>query len=761
MNPREQPHDPFLADEIQHQAESQLDLRQYVQQLRRHWRLIALLALVGLAAGTLHYVITPKEYRATTQVQIERRQMTAIANSEMPWLENWWNMEFYPTQYELLKSRGLAERVVQELDLVSDPAFNPGGLAALRSAAETGAGGPDADRAVLGRMAERLRAGLTVEPVKGTQLVRLSYHSSSPVLAARVANGFAQSYIDWGVESRTENVGLAGRFLDEQIEKLKAEIQEREAQLQAYGRSEDIVRLSPETDVTVQRLESLNQDYMAAMRERIARQSRYEELTSIPRETVAATHSGGLVDSIKQEQLQLERRYETQLKTYKPEWPQMEALKAEIDKGRQHLESVIQDEARKAIQTAYGEYQTVLRQEQKIASELERAKQEALDQGSATVLYNNLEVEIRTRRDTLNELLRQQSETQVAAELQGTRASNVWVVDAALVPGSPFRPSLPQDLGGGLMAGLLLGIGGAFLLEFLDRTVKSADQAERLLGVPVLATIPDLEDDGRGYGPAYAYASGRSKAPKPRRWLEKRKAADPVEIELLPHRKSRSAVAEAYRALRTALLMSTADELKVVAVTSASAGEGKTVTASNLAVVLAQLGKRVVLVDADLRKPRLHRVFQTSNAAGLVTQLTGGGSEGVMVKTEVPGLALIPSGPIPPNPSELLSSERMRELVQRLRQSFDFVILDTPPVLAVTDATLIGSFLADGTVLCLRAGHVLREDAVSCRERLHMAGVKVLGAVLNAYRPGHGRPGKDYGYYAAYAEADTTVDSAA
>jgi capsular exopolysaccharide synthesis family protein len=393
-------------------------------------------------------------------------------------------------------------------------------------------------------------------------------------------------------------------------------------------------------------------------------------------------------------------------------------------------------------------------------------KSEALDESSASVEYHNLSLEVETRRNLLDEVLKAHSETEVTARLQGTKESNVRVVDRALTPGGPSSPNLKQDLSSGMLFGLVFGVGLVLLLEYLDRTVKTADQVERLLGLPTLAVIPDINDTGSGYGGyrgygGYGYGIGSTvakaaaKAKGSRRWLERKKGEMASRIELVPHEGPRLAVSEAYRSLRTALLLSSARELKVVAVTSAVASEGKSATASNLAVVMAQLGRRVLIIDADLRKPRLHEVFQVSNRTGLVSYLTGGADfESIVARTAVPQLYVTTSGPIPPNPSELLASDRMSELVNAARGRFDFVVIDTPPLLPVTDATLVGD-LVDGVTICLRAGKVTREEARSCLDRLKMAGVKVLGVVLNRHLLNQGGyAGRRYQTYETYG-ADT------
>jgi succinoglycan biosynthesis transport protein ExoP len=749
--------------------EAEFNLGEYVAMLRRHWKLAAVCCVLGLAGAGIHYAITPKAYEATTIIQIERRNLTPLSNGQNPWLENYWNMEFYPTQYELLQSRGLAERVVKSLDLMEDPAFNPG--AASREAGSGRAHAPTAedDDAVLGRIAGQIRGGLSVEPVRTTQLVQLSFRAATPEFAARAANAFAEAYIDMGVEDRYATAGKASTFLSSQIEKLKQEIQDRESQLQAFSRRSDIVSLDPGANVILKRLEALNDQYINSKKLRIEREAQYHETLNGPRGSMADSLSTGVVSDQRGQILKLEREYENKLKTYKPDFPDMVALKAEIEKARQHLSEVVGEQVDKAQNNALAAYQTALRQEQALENDLSALKREAIDQNSAAFEYTNLKVEVQTRRDLMDELLRKQSETEVAVRLQDTRQSNIRIIDKAMVPGGPFQPSLRKDVSYGLLLGLLFGVGCAVLIEFLDRTVKSPEEIERKLGLPTLAVIQDLMESGKSYGySAYGYGYGEgaeeTATARPSRaagtgWREKKKAlaaAAPLsQIELVPHERPRTLISESYRSLRTALLLSSARELKAIAVTSAVAGEGKTATASNLAVVLAQLGRQVLLVDCDLRKPRLHQVFRVSNRSGLVNQLTATADpESVFLPTEVPNLWLTPSGPIPPNPSELLSSDRMRDWLKAMRARFDYVVIDTPPALAVTDATIIG-LLADGVVLTLRSGKVTREEARLCRDRLRQSGIKILGAVLNRYRSLQTGLGKRYRSYESYGAEES------
>ena len=751
--------------------ESEFNLAEYLGMVRRHWKLAAVCCFLGLAGAAIHFAITPPAYQATATLQIERRNLTPVGSGDNAWFENYWNMEFYPTQYELLQSRGLAERVVRSLDLMEDPAFNPG-----RREGAAGATAED-DEAVLGSLASGLRGGLSVSPVRGTQLVQLAFTAASPEFAAKAANGFAEAFIDMGVEDRYASAGKASTFISSQIETLKQEIQDKETQLQAFSRRTDIVTLDPQANVTLQRLEALNSQVMEARKERIEKESQFREVAASSKDSLTDSLAGsGVVSDQRAQVLALEREYETKLKTYKPDFPAMLTLKAEIEKARQSLKEVTQEQVEKARGGAAAAYQTARRQEDSLQAEYNQLKNEAIDQNSAAVTYTNLKVEIEARRTLLNELLRKQSETEVAVRLQDTRESNVRIIDKALMPGGPFRPSLRKDVTYGVLLGLLFGVGCAVLIEVLDRTIKSPEEVERRLGLPPLAVIQDLTEAGKAYGYAsygYGYGTGGAEAEKarvrptrtaPGSLVEKKKgqATPPGQIELVPHERPRTLISESYRSLRTALLLSSARELKTVAVTSAVAGEGKTATAANLAVVLAQLGRQVLIVDCDLRKPRLHQVFQVSNRSGLVNQLTAVPEPDVFLPTVVPNLWVTPSGPIPPNPSELLASDRMRDWLKSVRARFDFVVLDTPPALAVTDATIVG-MLVDGVVLTLRSGKVTREEARLCRDRLRQTGIKILGAVLNRYKSMQAGLGKRYRYYEAYGaeESEPQADSAA
>jgi len=766
------PDEPEL---LPREAEAGFDLAEYLAWVRRRWRLVAATCLVAMAAGAIHYLVTPKTYRSTATIQIERHTLAKPLGSQTPWLEDFVEAEYYPTAYKELASRGLAERVVKRLGLPADPAFNPA-VAGDRARGAARAVVLD-DEDVLGALADRLRERLTVEPVPRTQLVEISYQDASPAFAKRVANGFADAFIDMGIEYRSTSAGKTSTFLDSQVAALKKEMADKEGKLQALSRHTNTVVVDASDNPALQRLQALNAAETEATNTRLEKEAAYKGLLTAPPETIADSLQPGLIGTMRGEELKLEREYEAKLKVYKPEWPAVAELESEIERSKQSLAAAVKEAVATARKSAYAAYATALGQERQLAAAIDRLKSQILDQSSLGAEFRTLGEEIKIRRELLDKLLRTQSETGVAAHLQDSRDSNVHLLDRALTPTRPFRPSLRQDLLYGLLLGLVLGMATAMAAELLDRAVKTPEQVERQLGIPTLAVIRDLEESGTAYGssPAgHGHGDGHGHGGVERRAATRpwnpggaRQAGGaapaptgqgeaarkpPARIELVPHEHPRAQVSEAYRSLRTALLLSSARRLQVVAVTSAAMGEGKTATAANLAIVLAQLGRPVLIVDADLRKPSLHRVFGVSNQVGLVSHLTGTAAAGEIVHASgVPNLWIAPAGPLAPAPSELLSSDGMHEWLRAACTRFEYVVIDTPPMLAVTDALVVG-VLADGVVLTLHSGKVTRDEARLCCDRLRQAEVRVVGAVLNRCRGEHVGRAERY-QYEAYVEA--------
>ncbi|MHB0971445.1 MAG: GumC family protein [Thermoanaerobaculia bacterium] len=721
-------------------------LSEYWAIIVKHRRLIAIAVIASLAVAAALSLFTPSTYRATAVLNVERDQMQAFDLQSGAAQGRYYDPEFLPTQSRLMRSREVAERVVERLKLLQNPEFTTqqSGMTRGADAASKAA----SERRLLGA-ARAVQGGVSVTPIRGTNLVELSYVSSSPKLAADVANAIAEAYIDWHLESKYLIVGQASRFLTTQIEQLRSEISEKERQLQAYSAKTDIISVDPTQNITLQKLESLNRDYAAAVGDRVAKEARYYEIHNARPDAIADTLSNGLISQLRNEQAKLEREYAEKLNLFKPEWPAMQQLKAQIDKGRQHLNEVIQETVDKARENARSEYLTAQRREGSLKAVLQGQKSEAMVLNTNAVEYNNLKTEVDTKRALLDSMLKRQAETEITSRLRGERVSGIRIVDRALPPGARFRPSHKRNVGMGLIVGLMIGVGVAFLIEYMDRSLTRVDQVEQALHLPALGIIPAV---GAASRTLYGYGS------------KKRRADDPdanIAIELLPHVRPHAAATEAYRAVRASLLLSRAGGIKSLTVTSSLAGEGKTSTVINLAVVLAQLGKRVLLVDGDLHKPRVHEVFRMSNRTGLVSILAEGvPPSDVIVKTKVNNLFVVPAGPISPNPSGLLSSDAMAKLLDFFGANFDYVLFDSPPVSLVADAQVLGN-LTDGVVLCARGGRTPREIVARTRDLLIHSNVRILGVVINRLEEHGGAYGYYYGERYGYGERERELRSVA
>ena len=756
------------------------------------WRLlIGVVTGLALVTTLLIAFLSRPLYLATTTMNMEpdRGSVLDIGTGGPMW--QMYNPEFLPTQTLLIANREVARKTVEKLNLLQNPILNPRKSGMAKAAAGSVGGTPIGAEEEATQLAILIQGGLSAKPRRGTNLVDVSFASPNPKLSADVANAVAASYIEWTLESKYRILAQASQFLSTQIEQLRAEIDEKEAKLQAYGRQKDIVSEDPQADVTMQKLAMLNRDYASAVADRVSKESRYYEIQGAPPESIADPLSGGLVSQLRNEQMKAERDYAEKTHLYKPEWPAMEQLKVQIEKGRENLKQVIQETVAKAREQAKADFQMAVRREEALKNVLSQQKTEAMDQGANAVEYNNLLIEVATKRSLRDALMKRQSETEMTSRLHGGGEASIRIVEPALVPGSPFTPNYKRTALMGLAAGLFLGVGLAFLIEYLDRSIRTAEQVEDLLRLPALGIIPAIGPRGtvpralqrlyyysrkdRGGG-AYSYAIGYGyggalgkKPPKGADTTESTESGEipaaPKQIELMPHRHPRSVVAEAYRTLRNALLLSRAGGVKTIVVTSALQGEGKTATAVNLAVVLGQLGKKVLLVDGDLHRQRIHEVLRMPNRVGLVTILTDATVRGkdAIQASGVPNVAVLTGGPSSPNPSALVSSEGMARILRAARETFDYVVIDSPPVLVVSDSMLL-SHEADGVVLCVRAGDTPREEVIRARDRLVRSGSNLLGVVLNGFGEGGGMEGDGgtpYGYPDAKERVDAEVPAGA
>jgi polysaccharide biosynthesis transport protein len=725
-----------VSEELAGSEEPQVETHflEYWEVLLQRKRLIFLCIAAALALAALISVFSKPTYQAVAVIALEKSGGHPLDSTAPDAGQDRYDPEFLPTQIELLKSREIAERVVKKLRLVDNPLYRSNQSGFFQFVAKKGPEPPAEARII--DLAEGIQRGLDAQAVKDTDIIKLTAIAPTPKLASEIANAAAESYMDWNVESGSQVAEQASSFLGTEIEQLRKDVADKERQLLAYGRQKDIVASDPQANASLQNLESLNRDYASVVADRIAKEARYYEMRNARSDSIADVASNGLISQLRGEQARLERDYAEKLNLFKPDWPAMLQLKAQIDKGRQHLEAEIEDSASKARASAKTDYETSLRREANMKTALGAQKSQTMVTSGNAVEYNNLRVELEAKKTLLDAMLKRLSETQMVLHRGGQHVSNIRIVDHALPPDQRYSPSYRKNALLGLASGVLVGLGLAFFLSYMDRSLRTSQDIERYIQLPPLGIIPAAQESS---GKTYSLLHRRHSH-------KKREGEEPASIELLPHVSQRSRIAESYRAFQMALFRSRAGGVKSVVITSTFAGEGKTATSVNLAIVLGQLGKRVLLVDADLHRPHLHEVLGVSNRIGLVSILADSvDPASAVAKTDLPGVFVIPSGPPAPNPSVLLASEAMSSFLESVGVTFDFIILDVPPVMAVADALILGA-LTDGVVLCVHGGLTPRERVVRARNRLIRANVRILGVLLNNLREQPDRYRQRYGY---------------
>ncbi|MBV9497549.1 MAG: polysaccharide biosynthesis tyrosine autokinase [Acidobacteria bacterium] len=689
----------------------EVHLSHYWNVIYKRWKVALSIVLVVMVGTFLASYFSKPLFRSVISIQIERENPNQVTIEDIFGIQGS-DQEFLQTQYVLLRSRGLAGRVIDDQKLLSDPDFFPPGING-KSEQEIASIRDGMIGAVLG--------GLEVNPVAGTSLVEIAYVAPTPRLAKKVAEGYGDSFIRRTLEQKLENVHQASDFLTKQIAAVKIELDTSRNQLQNYGESKDIISINSADNITMQKLVKLNSDLTSAQNETYQKRADYEQIRRSNPESVAG--SDPLVVRLTDEETNLERQRQQKLTVFQPEHPEVQRLKNEIDKTHQARVQAVLAAYEKARDNANSALLAAEAREQSMRSALEASKHENLKLNVEALTYADLRADVESKQAMLDQLTKRLNETGVTGSM---RRSNIHWVDHAQLPGGRFNVTMKKNLQSAFPLGVILGLAAIFFLEYMDRSIKSPEELERVTRLASLGVIPSAASVNRASAYGYGYGSGKLRAVP-----DAEKEADRRGIDLLPHMDTRSPIAESYRAFRTSLLLASANSPKVIVITSTFAREGKTTTSVNLATVLAQMGKPVLLIDADLRRPRLGKVFRGKMNLGLVNYLAANiPLEDVIQESGVPNLSVVLSGPTPPNPSELLASDRMKHLIHEVRAKFAFVIFDSPPVMAVTDSIVLAAS-ADGVVLCVHGGQTPRELVQRAAERLRQSNIPLLGAILN------------------------------
>ena len=689
------------------------ELRHYLNVLRKRWRVLAAVLAVGLAVAFVYTIRQPKIYEATCSLVIESSAPQVLENVKDVIEMGSASHEFYATQYRIIRSRDIAERVIDRLGL------EPG---AGQSQPEDKTTGPRR-QGFIDSLLRRVR----VVGVRESRIANIIVEDTDPERATRIANTFADIYIEQNLDYKLEGARSAGSWLGEQSAGLRKQLEASEMELYKFRKDRNLldVGLDDKLGMTRQNLQSLNTKLTDVKARRI-------EIESIRKLILAAKN-----DISERESLP-EIRDNPVVQKLRENYLDLLKIRADLESryGDKHPKIATIQHQMAAVQRDYGKelddvlrafnkrYEALVETENSLAKWMNHEKQQALELAKLETEYRPLARDAENNGKVYSLTNQRQKEINLTGMLH---SNNVRVLDRANPPSLPVSPKLSFNLTVGLVLGLLFGLVLAFVVESLDTTVKTPEAAEELVGAPLLGMVPMLSQ------------------------AKQHSIADAPERDLAVFRDPTSIAAEACRSIRTNLMFISAQkDFQVFSVTSPGPQDGKTTVAINLATTMAQAGGRILLVDADMRKPRIHKSFSLKGDRGLSTVMTGDVqvSEAIS-KSEIPNLDVLPCGPMPPNPAELLHTERFRQILAQCRANYDRVIIDSPPIAPVTDPAIIGS-VTDGVVLVLRAGHTTRDAAKFARRQLGDAGARILGLVINQTdRKGAGY-GYGYGYYAPY-----------
>lgn len=698
-------------------------LRQYMR-IALRWRyVVGGIIAACLLLGIIVTLLMTRQYTATTTVEISRESNNIVQIQGVEREAGLADQEFYQTQYGLLRSRSLAERVAVQLRLVDDPRFFEmldirSNAPAFQQRAGRYSGGA-AGRTVRQRVAgDTLLRNLDIAPTRLSRLVEIRFTSPDPALSAKVANAWSANFIQASLERRFQATSYARNFLESRLSQLRVRLEGSERQLVAYASAQRIINLpgtqqgsAGDRTIVSDDLSALNTSLSAATADRIQAQARYDRRGAAGATTEALRNSA--INNLRQKRAELAAEYRRLMVQFEPGYPAAKTVAAQIVQ----IDQSISREESRVSGSLQADYREAVDRETRLKNRVEALKQGFLDLRRRSIQYNILQREVDTNRQLYDGLLQRYKEIGVAS---GVGVNNVAIVDPADVPDRPSSPRIVINLGLALLLGCGLGILGALALEQIDEAIADPSEIEAEIGLPLLGSVPKIHH------------------------------VEPKEALL----DRKSELVDSYLAIQTNLAFSTeAGVPRSIAVTSTRPAEGKSTTALALATTFARANKRVVLIDGDMRSPSVHELAGVPHDRGLSNFLSGQ-SEIDPLLMEVPtlGINIITAGPIPPNAAELLTGERLSLLIDRLLERFDHVVIDAPPIMGLADAPLIASRV-QGIVYVVES-HGIRASLVkTALSRLSQARARILGIVLTKFesKKAHFGFGYDYGYSYGHA----------
>lgn len=727
--------------------EGEVPLREYFKVIIKYRAIIGASAVLGLIlAIVVAFTATPL-YTAESTVRISTYEPVLTSTKIEDMLQERSRESTYlETQIQELKSYSLADQVLsdEKIRKAVEGEGAPGYFASLFGSRSGTESARPADPAMEYKnpvlLLRRYLQGITIEPVRRTSLVNISATAQDPQVAALMANKHALQYIDWVRTARVEQQARGLTFLRAQADELREKVAGYERELADYAEANSIVALNKDQNITVEKMSQLNKLLTDATAKRIEAENLFKEA-----ERSLSNPSAGFDDpsaqTMRSELAKLEGEFEQLSSKFTASYPKVQQLKSQIEGVKQAILG-----QRRQIVVGYKAKMLAAQQEEKnLLEELEQQKSQTFELAKRQVQYNVLNRELTSSRDLLQSVLKQIKETSLTVE---SNASNVSVVDYAVVPMYASFPRKQLLLLVGLVAGLGIGLALSFLLNYLDNTIRTPEDVGAILQIASLGVVPSFElEGGEGEDEAPSTQGSGETIDGERLPVEVKLDRNPVVFTSDP----RSLASESYRTIRTGILLSQAGEPpRTILVTSAQSSEGKTTSSINIAASLGSAGGRVILVDADLRRPSVHSQFNMpTSEPGLVEVITGQAElQDVIIPEVTKRVSVLRSGKIPPNPAELLGSMEMAALIDKLSENYDYVVIDSPPVLPVTDSVILSRYV-DGVVLVIRGASTPRKVVRDAKNRLQAVGARFLGAVLNDVDVTSG----DYYYYNRYYHA--------
>jgi succinoglycan biosynthesis transport protein ExoP len=746
--------------------EGQMSLKGTLRLIRKRKWLILAVTIIGTSLVALQMYRTPSTFKAATLVEVGKETPLQLKQGELMVQSD--DPDSLKTTMLMVKSDPVLQATVKKLALDkndkflhpdqetslpdavgnllsgifhrgkkagSDPDSAPGADDQLDAAKQTDA------------LASRLDLDLSVDLVRDTRALSISYTSTDPALAADVANGVAQSFIDLKFRGQTEQYTNTSEWLDRSTRELKAGVEKAEQDLATYTKDHNIFSADNKETLTTAKLTHLHDQATRTATDRMLKQSVYDEVKAGRVSSLPEAYLDPRLQAIQKTVGDLQTQKAQLLVKFGPVNPKVVEITEQINELQHQL-----DEGLKGLEEKLkGDYERAARDEQSLNTALAAAQVDAVKENQDAIQYNILKQELDTAKSLYTEFLQKTHQANLEVAQQH---SNIHVIQPAKPPKEPIGPKR----GLSIVAALLATFGGSivlvFVLERLDNTIKTTEDVSRYIQLPTLGVIPLI---GAGASKKLTARTKQQAGNRTGALVPRNGGSEMIMPGLQLGFDAYSAAAEAYRALRTSVLLSCAGAPpKKLLITSSQPGEGKTTTVINTAISLAQLGAPVLILDCDLRKPSVHRCLGIGNDKGVSTYLSGGMDvEASIVRTAVPNLFVLPSGPIPPNPAELLSSDKMKLMLEYLCERYQHILIDSPPLINVTDPVIL-STMADGVMVVVSWGKSSRDLVRRVRQELTLVGAKIFGVLLNGVdlrRDGYGE--EYYRYYSGYGESAT------